>query len=57
MIERKADHKDLKALIDDKVSKSESHLFFVPRNEFDALKKNAETAVNSLNSVLTRDCK
>ena len=57
VIERKADHKDLKSLIDDKVSKSESHMLFVPRNEFDTLRVNAEQAVNSVTDKLSRECK
>ena len=43
--------------MDDKVSKSESHMLFVPRMEFDALKMNAEQAVNGASDKLSRERK
>jgi hypothetical protein len=55
VIERKADHKDLKQIHDDMVSKGEARLLFVPRDEFDGLKHAAEQAVQGSDGKLNRE--
>jgi len=46
VIERKADHTDLKQVIDDSVSKTESSRLYVEKTQFDSLRHQCEEAIH-----------
>ena len=55
LIDRKADHKDLKQMHDDKVNKLELHAQYVPRKEFDELKINSDGVFRDITEMVTKD--
>ena len=57
IIERKADHKDLKQLADDKPSKADIFGQFVQKTEFDHLKQMSESALRGVQEKLNKERK
>lgn len=55
VIERKADHKDLKQIQEEKVSKHEMGANYARRDEFENIKAICEQALTSASGGLTRD--